>query len=51
MNYLKEKNKFIKYEICEALYSQLLKNCCTEEEFKEYVETRKLKRYVKKYNL
>ena len=51
MNYLKENNKFNKYEICEALYSQLFKNGCTEEEIKEYVETRKLKRYVKKYNL
>ncbi len=51
MNYLKENNKFNKYEIGEALYSQLFINCCTEEEIKEYVETRKLKRYVKKYNL
>ena len=51
MNRLKENNKFNKYEIGEALYSQLFKNCCTEEEIKEYVETRKLKRYVKKYNL
>ena len=51
MNYLKENNKFNKYEIGEALYSQLFKNCCTEAEIKEYVETRKLTRYVKKYNL
>ena len=51
MNRLKENNKFIKYEISEALYSQLFKNGCTEEEIKEYVETRKLKRYIKKYNL
>ena len=51
MNRLKENNKFIKYEISEALYSQLFKNGCTEDEIKEYVETRKLKRYVKKYNL
>ena len=58
IKYLKENNKFNKYEIGEALYSQLFKNCCTEEEnccteeeIKEYVETRKLKRYVKKYNL
>jgi len=42
MNYLKENNKFNKYEIGEALYSQLFKNCCTEAEIKEYVETRKL---------
>ena len=48
---LKENNKFNKYEIGEALYSQLFLNCHTEEEIKEYVETRKLKRYVKKYNL
>ena len=51
MSYLKENKKFDKYEIGEALYSQLFKKCCTEEEIKEYVETRKLKRYVKKYNL
>ena len=51
MNYLKENNKFNKYEISEALYSQLFKNGCTEEDIREYVETRKLKRYVKKYNL
>ena len=51
MNRLKENNKFIKYEISEALYSQLFKNGCTEDEIKEYVETRKLKRYIKKYNL
>jgi hypothetical protein len=51
MNRLKENNKFIKYEISEALYSQLFKNGCTEEEIKEYVETRKLKKYIKKYNL
>ena len=51
MNRLKENNKFIKYEISEALYSQLFKNGCTEEEIKAYVETRKLKRYIKKYNL
>jgi hypothetical protein len=51
MNYLKENNKYNKYEIGEALYSQLFENCCTEEEIKIYVETRKLKRYVKKHNL
>ncbi len=43
MNYLKENNKFNKYEINEALYSQLFKNGCTEEDIEEYVETRKLK--------
>jgi hypothetical protein len=31
MNYLKENNKFDKYEVGEALYSQLFKNCCAEE--------------------
>ena len=51
MNRLKENNKFIKYEISEALYSQLFKDGCTEDEIKEYVETRKLKKYIKKYNL
>ena len=45
MNYLKENKKFNKYEIGEALYSQLFKNCCTEEEIKEYVETRNLTKY------
>ena len=39
MNYLKENNKFNKYEIGEALYCQLFKNCCTEEEIDEYIET------------
>ena len=51
INYLKENNKLNKYEVGEAIYSQLFKNGCTEEEIKEYVETRKLKRYIKKYNL
>ncbi len=32
INYLKENNKFNKYEIGEVLYSQLFKNCHTEEE-------------------
>jgi hypothetical protein len=45
MNRLKENNKFNKYEINEAIYSQLFKNCCTEEEIKEYVETRNLTNY------
>ncbi len=47
INYLKENNKLNKYEIDEALYSQLFKNCCTEEEIDEYIETRKLTKYVK----
>ncbi len=41
INYLKENNKFNKYKKGEALYSQLFKNCHTEEEIKEYVETRR----------
>ena len=41
MNYLKENNKFNKYEIGEALYSQLFKNA--EEDIREYVETHKKK--------
>ena len=45
MNYLKENNKFNKDEIGEALYSQLFKNCCTEEEIDEYIETRQLTKY------
>ncbi len=49
--FLKENNKFNKYEINKALYSQFFKNCCTEQEIKEFVETRKLKRYVKIFNL
>ncbi len=48
MNQLKENNKFHKYEIGEFLYSQLFKLCCTDEEIKEYVETRKLTKYVEK---
>ncbi len=37
MSYLKENNKFNKYEISEALYSQLLKICCTEENMLKHV--------------
>ncbi len=48
---MRENNKFNKYEIGEALHSQLFKDCHTEEEIKEYVETRRLKRFVKTYNL
>ena len=43
LNYLKQKNKFIKEEIGEAIYSQLFKKCYTEEEINEYIETRNLK--------
>ena len=45
INYLKENNKLNKYEVGEAIYSQLFKNGCTEEEIKEYVETRNLTNY------
>ncbi len=38
MNYLKENNKFNKYEKGEALYSQLFKNCCTEEKLKNMLK-------------
>ena len=48
LNYLKQNNKFIKDEIVEAIYSQLFKKCCTEEEINEYIETRNLKKYFKK---
>ena len=51
MNYLKENNEFNKYEIGEALYPQLFKNCCTEGENKEYVEARKLSKFVKSNNI
>ena len=40
---LKQKNKFIREEIGEAIYSQLFKKCYTEEEINEYIETRNLK--------
>ena len=43
IKYLKENNKFNKYEIGEALYSQLFKNCHTKDEINEYIETRNLK--------
>jgi hypothetical protein len=43
MDRLKRKNKFIKEEIGEAIYSQLFKNCHTKEEIDEYIETRNLK--------
>ena len=45
INYLKENNKLDKYDISEAIYSQSFKNCCTEEEIDEYIETRKLTKY------
>ncbi len=36
MNYWKINKKLNKYEINEALYSQLFKNCYTTEEIKEF---------------
>jgi hypothetical protein len=50
-NYLKENNKFDKSKMGETLHYQLFKHCHTEEEVKEYVETRRLNRFVKTYNL
>ena len=37
-----QKNKFIREEIGEAIYSQLFKKCYTEEEINEYKKTRNL---------
>ncbi len=45
VNFLRENNKFIKYEIDKAIYSHLFKNCCTEEGIDEYIETQKLIKY------
>ena len=42
LKYLKLKNKFVKVEIGEAIYSQLFKNCYTNEEINEYIKSRKL---------
>jgi lysyl-tRNA synthetase class I len=51
INYLKENNKLNKYEIKEVLYSSLFKSCYEPEDIKEYVVSRKLKRYIKNFNL
>ena len=51
INYLRENNKLNKYEIKEVLYSSLFKLCYTAEDIKEYVVSRKLKRYIKNFNL
>jgi len=51
MKYLKENNKLNKYEVKEALYSSLFKKCYQPEDIKEYVVSRKLKRYIKNFNL
>jgi hypothetical protein len=45
MNYLKENNKSNKYDIGKDINSQLFKNCFTEEEIYEYIDTRKLTKY------
>jgi hypothetical protein len=45
MNYLNENNKLNKFDIGEAIYSQLFKNCCTAEETDEYIETQKRTKY------
>ncbi len=47
INYLKENNKLNKYEIKEVLYSSLFKSCYQPEDIKEYVVSRKLKRFIK----
>jgi len=51
MKYLKANNKLNKYEVKEALYSSLFKKCYQPEDIKEYVVSRKLKRYIKNFNL
>ena len=51
INYLRKNNKLNKYEIKEVLYSSLFKRCYTPEDIKEYVVSRKLKRYIKNFNL
>ena len=51
INYLRENKKLNKYEIKEVLYSSLFKLCYRPEDIKEYVVSRKLKRYIKNFNL
>ena len=51
VNYLKENNELNKHEIKESLYSSLFKKCYEPEDIKEYVISRKLKRYIKNFNL
>ena len=51
INYLRENDKLNKYEIKGVLYSSLFKLCYTPEDIKEYVVSRKLKRYIKNFNL
>ena len=42
LNYLKKKNKFIREEIGEAIYSQLFKKCYSKDEIEEYKSSRNL---------
>ena len=51
INNLKENNKLNKYEIKEVLYYSLFKLCYEPEDIKEYVVSRKLKRYINFFNL
>ena len=51
INYLRENKKLNKYEIKEVLYSSLFKLCYEPEDIKEYVLSKKLKRYIKIFNL
>ena len=46
MNRLKMKNNFTREEIGEAIYSQLFKKCYKSEEIQEYIDTRKLNKYL-----
>ena len=46
MNRLKIKDNFTKEEIGEAIYSQLFKKCYKSEEIQEYIDTRKLNKYL-----
>ena len=48
MNRLKIKDTFTREEIGEAIYSQLFKKCYTSEEIQEYIDTRKLNKYLSK---
>ena len=49
--YLKANNKLNEYEVKEALYSSLFKKCYQPEDIKDYVVSRKLKRYITNFNL
>ena len=51
MEYLKGNNKLNEFEVKEVLYSSLFKKCYQPEDIKEYVVSRKLKRFIKNFNL